>query len=102
MFKKLAAAATIALAASGAMAEAIPVNMLCSTTDSVATMLDQVKEAPLFTGDAVIQATNGTQVAGLLVFTMSRDKAFSIIFSPTGLPNVSCMLTSGQNAKAVN
>lgn len=102
MFKKLAAAATIALVASSAMADEIPINMLCSTTDSVATMLGREKEAPIFTGDAVIQATNGTQVAGVLVFTMNRNKAFSIIFSPTGLPNVACMLTSGQNAKAVN
>ena len=102
MLKNLAVAATIALAASGAMAEEIPINMLCSTTDSMATMLDQEREAPLFTGDAVIRGTNGARLAGLLVFTMNRNNAFTVIFSPTGLPNVACMLTSGQNAKAVN
>lgn len=102
MFKNLAVAATIALASSSAMAEEIPINMLCSTTDSMATMLDLEKEAPLFTGDAVIQATNGARVAGLLVFTMNRNNAFTVIFSPAGSPNISCMLTSGQNAKAVN
>jgi len=102
MFKNLAVAATIALAASSAMAEEVAMNMVCSSTDSIAAMLDSEKEAPLFTGDAVIRATNGAQVAGLLVFTMNRNNAFTVIFSPAGSPNIACMLTSGQNAKAVN
>ena len=102
MFMKLAAAATIAIAASGAMADEIPINMLCSSIDSMATMLEQEKEAPVFTGDAVIHATNGTQVAGSLVFTMNQNNAFTIIFSPADEQKMVCVLTSGQNVKAVN
>ncbi len=102
MFKNLAVAATIALAASSAMAEEINMAMVCSDTDSMAAMLGREKEVPLFTGDAVIRGTNGARLAGLLVFTMNRNNAFTVIFSPAGSPDVSCMLTSGQNAKAVN
>ena len=102
MIKNLAVAATVALAASSAMAEEIAMNMLCSSTDSMAAMLDREKEAPVFTGDAVIRGTDGAKAAGLLVFTMNRNNAFTIIFSPSGSPNIACMLTSGQNAKAVN
>lgn len=102
MFKNLAVAATIALAASSAMAEEVAMNMVCSSTDSIAAMLDSEREAPVFTGDAVILATNGARVEGLLVFTMNRNNAFTVIFSPAGSPNIACMLTAGQNAKAVN
>ena len=102
MIKNLAVAATVALAASSAMAEEIAMNMLCSSTDSIAAMLDREKEVPVFTGDAVIRGTDGDKAAGLLVFTMNRNNAFTIIFSPSGSPDVACMLTSGQNAKAVN